>query len=72
VKVGSVTLRADERVVGLDDMGKEKAHTRVRNVSFELLPAAKRGGLFDNPIPPDQRPKPPMSSVPPPNLPPAK
>lgn len=72
VKVGGVTLAGFENVLGVDEKGAEKAHSRIRNVSFQLLPNSKAPALFANPIPPDKRPKPPQARVPPPNLPPAK
>jgi hypothetical protein len=56
-KVGNVSLRGYQRIVGVDDTGKEKAHSRIDRVTYKLLPAQAAEKLFSNPIPPDQRPK---------------
>lgn len=50
-----VTLPAEQRVVGLDEMGNEKAHTRAEMLAWSLVPPARATALFENPIPPEQR-----------------
>lgn len=64
VKVGGVMLPAVEKVVGLDEAGNQKAHSRVKNLKYKLISTAEAGVLFPNPIPPDQRPKPPQMPLP--------
>jgi hypothetical protein len=64
VKVGAVTLNTEERVIGLDENGLEKSHTRNRTIVFETLPDEKAARLFGNPIPPDQRPRMPTGQMP--------
>lgn len=59
VRVKSVWLRAQQRVTGLDEVGRAKAHTRISKLTYTPLPASAGPKLFGNPIPPDQRPKPP-------------
>lgn len=58
VKVGGVSLPSLERVVGLDEGGNQKAHTRTKTLKYKLISNAEAGVLFPNPIPPDQRPQP--------------
>jgi hypothetical protein len=53
-----VTLPGEQRVVGLSETGAEIAHNRVDHVRYELLDNAKPAMLFDNPVPPEQRPQP--------------
>ncbi|HPC83507.1 MAG TPA: hypothetical protein P5234_08940 [Thermoanaerobaculaceae bacterium] len=64
VKVGAVSLPAIEKAVGLDETGNQKAHTRTKTVKYKLISTAEARMLFPNPIPPDQRPKPPQMPVP--------
>jgi hypothetical protein len=71
VRVGPATLHSDERVVGIDQVGNEKSHTRTRLLSYEIVANANAEVLFGNPVPPDQRPSP-SSNIPPPSLPPVK
>ena len=81
VKLGGITLQTEERVIGLDENGLEKSHTRTRTMAFEILPDELAPKLFGNPIPPDQRPRLPVgqppsgqsnTGQPPPAVPPAK
>lgn len=58
VKVGGVSLPSVERVVGLDEGGNQKAHTRTKTLKYKLISNAEAGVLFPNPIPVDQRPQP--------------
>jgi hypothetical protein len=56
--VGAVTLPTEQRVVGLDELGRERPHSRIDHVSYMVLPPAKAQAIFTNPIPPEQRQKP--------------
>lgn len=69
VKLKGVTFYKEQRLTGLDETGLEKSHSRVDRFQYHLIPASESGRLFGNPIPPDQRPKPP--ALQPPQLPPA-
>jgi len=69
VKVGGVTFYKQQKVTGLDEVGQEKIHNRVDHLQYHLVPATEATQLFANPIPPDQRPKPPKALQAPPNLP---
>jgi hypothetical protein len=64
VKVGEVWLPSEERAIGLDDQGNQKAHTRTKWAKYKALPSSDAGRLFDNPIPLAQRPKPPQMPAP--------
>lgn len=64
VKVAGVSLPSVEKVVGLDEAGHQKAHSRIKTVKYKLISSAEAGMLFPNPIPPDQRPKAPQMPVP--------
>jgi hypothetical protein len=70
LKVGGVTLYQEQRVTGLDDVGREKSHSRIDRFQFRSVPATEAEQLFANPVPPGQRPKPPV--VQPPPLPPTQ
>jgi hypothetical protein len=65
-RVRGVALPQYERVVGLDPYGREKSHSRIDRISYDLVPRADAAKLFANPIPPDQRPKMPGLQPPPP------
>ena len=69
VQVGGVWLPSEERAIGLDDQGNQKAHTRTKWIKYKTVAASEATRLFENPIPPAQRPKPPQMQ--PPALPPA-
>jgi len=58
--VGGVRLPTQQLVVGLDPFGNEKAHSRKDKASWQILTAEKTAGLFENPVPPEQRPRLPM------------
>jgi hypothetical protein len=64
VKVGGITLPAVQRLIGLDEVGREKSHSRIDHLAYRLLPAQSIGILFANPIPVEQRPKPPAMQPP--------
>ena len=66
LKTGGVTLYQEQRVTGLDDVGREKSHSRIDRFQFRSVPASEAEKLFANPVPPDQRPKPPVMQPPPP------
>ena len=65
VKVKGVTLHKEQRVTGLDEVGREKSHSRIDRFQFRLVPASEAERLFANPVPPEQRPKPPAMQPPP-------
>ena len=65
VKVKTVTFHKEQRVTGLDEVGREKSHSRIDRFQFRLVPASEGGKLFANPVPPEQRPKPPAMQPPP-------
>lgn len=69
VKVGGVWLPSEEKAIGLDEQGNQKAHTRTKWLKYKVVASSEAGRLFGNPIPPAQRPKPPQMQ--PPALPPA-
>ncbi len=58
--VKGVRLRGYQRVVGLDEFGREKAHSRIDHITYKPRPRGDAEKLFGNPIPPDQRPKAPV------------
>jgi hypothetical protein len=58
VTLGGMRFFAEERVIGLDEEGHEKTHSRVDHLKFSRLPKSEATRLFANPIPLDQRPKP--------------
>lgn len=64
VKVGNVTLPGVQRVIGLDEVGREKSHSRIDHLTYRLLPGESVQKLFANPIPLEQRPKPPVMQPP--------
>ncbi|MCU0293858.1 MAG: hypothetical protein MUF10_18050 [Thermoanaerobaculaceae bacterium] len=64
VKVGGVWLPGEEKAIGLDEQGNQKAHTRTKWVKYRLVTNTETGRLFENPIPPAQRPKPPQMQPP--------
>ena len=64
VKVGGVSLPSSEKVIGLDEAGNQKSHTRIKTLKYKLISSTEAGLLFPNPIPPDQRPKPPQMPMP--------
>ena len=65
IKVGGVTFYPEQRVTGLDEFGREKSHSRIDRCQYHLMPADDAAKMFGNPIPPDQRPKPPAMQPPP-------
>ncbi len=65
VKIGGVTFYTEQRVTGLDEVGREKSHSRIDRCQYHLMPADDAAKMFGNPIPPDQRPKPPAMQPPP-------
>jgi hypothetical protein len=63
--VRNVRLRGYQRVVGLDEVGREKSHSRIDQIAYKPLPPGDAEKLFANPIPPEKRPKAPMPQPPP-------
>ena len=66
-RVKNVTLPGYQRIVGLDEGGTEKSHSRIDRITYRVLPAQAAEKLFPNPIPPAQRPK--MPGIQPPGQP---
>ncbi len=64
VKIGGVWLPSEEKAIGLDEEGNQKAHNRTKWVKYRLLPKSDSERLFANPIPLAQRPKPPQMQAP--------
>ncbi|HVN75368.1 MAG TPA: hypothetical protein VMT19_03560 [Thermoanaerobaculaceae bacterium] len=64
VKVKDVTFYKEQRLTGLDEVGEEKAHSRVDHHQFHVIPVSEAKKLFANPIPPEMRPKPPALQPP--------
>ncbi len=64
VTVKSVRLRGYQRVVGLDEVGREKSHSRIDRISYKLLSRTDGEKLFANPISPEMRVKPPVMQPP--------
>jgi hypothetical protein len=64
VSVGKLSLHGLQRVIGLDEFGREKSHSRIDRITYKLLPPQAAQKLFANPVPPDQRPKPPGPRLP--------
>jgi hypothetical protein len=58
VRLGEVRFAGEQRLIGLDQFGREKPHTRLDHLKYRQLPASEAAKLFGNPIPPDQRAKP--------------
>ncbi len=62
--VGGVKLPRMQRVIGLSMEGLEKAHSRIDEIGYDIMPADVAERLFANPVPPDQRPKLPIGQAP--------
>jgi hypothetical protein len=60
VTVRGVRFFSEQRVIGLDEVGAEKSHTRTERISYQVLPESESAKLFANPVPPEQRPVPKM------------
>jgi len=67
VRVGNITLPGVQRLIGLDEIGREMSHSRIDRITYKVLPAQAAEKLFPNPIPPAQRPK--MPGIQPPGQP---
>ncbi|MCS7181834.1 MAG: hypothetical protein NZ869_01805 [Thermoanaerobaculum sp.] len=57
VTVAGLRLPSSQMVVGLDAAGNEKTHSRRDQVRWERVEREQTAGLFENPIPPEQRPR---------------
>jgi hypothetical protein len=64
VKVGRVLLPGEQKIVGLDQKGQEKTHTRLDRITYRQLASSEARVLFPNPVPASQRPKPPQPVAP--------
>jgi hypothetical protein len=64
-RIKGVTLHQEQRVTGLDEVGREKSHSRIDRFQFRSVPTSEAAKLFANPVPPEQRPKPPAMQPPP-------
>lgn len=64
VRIAHVRLYGVQRVVGLNEAGEEKTHSRIDQQEYRLIPASESTRLFANPIPPDKRPTPPVLEPP--------
>lgn len=51
--IRGVTLPGEQRVVGIDETGTEKAHTRLETIAWSLIPSADAAKLFTSPQPRD-------------------
>lgn len=60
VRIANVKLYGVQRVVGLNEAGQEKTHSRIDTQQYRVVPASQSERLFANPIPPDKRPTPPV------------
>jgi hypothetical protein len=69
VKINNVTFYKEQRVTGLDEVGEEKTHNRIDRLQYHIVPNSEATNLFGNPIPPEQRPKPPVPPLFPPKAP---
>jgi len=67
VRVENITLPGVQRLIGLDEIGREKSHSRIDRITYKVLPTQAAEKLFPNPIPPAQRPK--MPGIQPPGQP---
>jgi hypothetical protein len=57
VVIKGVKLRSYQRIVGLDEFGREKSHSRIDRLTYAALPPQAGKTLFANPVPPEQRPR---------------
>jgi hypothetical protein len=64
VKIGKVTLYNEQRITGLNELGQEKAHSKIDHLQYHVVPVSEAATLFANPIPPEQRPRPPGLQMP--------
>ncbi len=64
VKVKGVTFYKEQRLTGLDEAGSEKSHSRVDRLQYHVMPASEAAKMFANPIPANERPKPPAMQPP--------
>lgn len=64
--VRGLTLPTKVQVVGLDREGSPKRHTRVDTIRWFPIPIGDAARLFENPIPPEQRPRIPAPGAAPP------
>jgi hypothetical protein len=64
VRVGNLSLPGVQRLIGLDEVGRQKSHSRIDRMTYRVLQAQAAEKLFANPIPPERRPKVPAMQPP--------
>ncbi len=64
IKIGDVTFYKEQKITGLNELGQEKAHSKIEHLQYHVIPTTEAPKLFSNPIPPAQRPKPPAPPMP--------
>jgi hypothetical protein len=64
VRVGSLSLPGVQRLIGLDEVGRQKSHSRIDRLSYRLLQVQAAEKLFGNPVPPERRPQLPVMQPP--------
>jgi hypothetical protein len=64
VRVGGLSLPGVQRLIGLDEVGRQKSHSRIDRMTYRVLQAQASEKLFANPIPPERRPKVPAMQPP--------
>ncbi len=64
VKIKGVTFHQEQRVTGLDEVGREKSHSRIDRFQFRSVPLIRGREAVCDPVPPEQRPKPPTMQPP--------
>lgn len=64
-QVRGVSLPVEQTINGIDLYGHENAHNRMDAISYGTPGVKNVETLYANPIPPDQRPKPPTMQPPP-------
>lgn len=62
--IAGITLPTVQLVLGLDRASKPRAHTRIDELTYKLIPASEAARLFGNPIPPEVRAKMKQGQVP--------
>lgn len=63
LRLKGVWLHADQKLVGIDEVGREKVHNRIDTIRYRSLGEADVAQLFTNPVPEDQRPPLPVGPV---------
>lgn len=63
LRLKGVWLHGDQKLVGIDELGREKVHNRIDAIRYRLLGDTEAARLFANPIPEEQRPQAPVGPV---------